>query len=105
MIEAGFMKKAIIVSDVMPYKLIARPGINSLTVKETKHGLPWALQMKKLVNKPAMIEDLAEQLHQDVKVKYHIKTVNDVRAKLYKLLIKNINNISGFFNFLLNQTK
>jgi hypothetical protein len=39
MIEAGFMKKAIIVSDVMPYKIMAKPGQNCLTARETNYRL------------------------------------------------------------------
>jgi hypothetical protein len=43
--------------------------------------------MKKLVNNPNLVEDLAAQLQEDVKDKYHINTVNRIRADLYKTLI------------------
>ncbi len=87
MIEGGFMKKAMIVSDVMPYKSIARPGVNCLVVKETSYKSAWYLSMKKLINNPNMVEDLAEQLHEDITKNYHIDIVNGTRAELYRNLL------------------
>ena len=87
MIEAGFMKKAMIVSDIMPYKIIARPGINCLSVKETAYRSAWYLSMKRLINNPNLVQDLASQLHEDVTNIYHIEKVNQVRADLYRSLL------------------
>jgi len=87
MIEAGFMKKAMIVSDVMPYQAIAKPGINCLAVKETSYESAWYLSMKKLIKNPNLVEDLAERLHEDVVAKYHIDLVNKTRADLYRRLL------------------
>jgi hypothetical protein len=86
MIEAGFMKKAMIVSDVMPYKIIAKPGINCLAVKESAYKLSWYLNMKKLIRNPGLASDLAERLHEDITSVYHIDLVNKTRAELYKAL-------------------
>ncbi len=87
MIEAGFMKKAVITSDVMPYQIIAKPGINCLTVKGSGHSSAWYLSMKKLIKNPNLAEDLAEQLYEDVSSKYHIDLVNKTRADLYRRLL------------------
>jgi len=87
MIEAGFMKKAMIVSDVMPYKAIAKPGINCLVIRETNYKSAWYLSMKKLVNNPNLVQDLEEQLHEDIILTYHIDIVNKTRAELYRNLL------------------
>ena len=87
MIEAGFMKKAMIVSDVMPYQIIAKPGINCLSIKEAGYKSAWYLSMKKLIKNPNLVEDLAERLHEDVTAKYHIDLVNKTRADLYSRLL------------------
>jgi len=87
MIEAGFMKKAIVVSDVMPYQIIAKPGINCLSVKESGYQSAWYLSLKKLIKNPNLAIDLAEQLHEDVIAKYHIDLVNKTRADLYRRLL------------------
>lgn len=83
LIEAGFMKKAVIVSDVKPYDLLATQS-NSYLIKPTRNHIDWYIAMKKLINEPNMRNDLAEQLYLDVKDKYHIKTVNIERKQIFE---------------------
>jgi processive 1,2-diacylglycerol beta-glucosyltransferase len=89
MIEAGFKKTAILVSDCQPFTSIAKNGYNCLTVKPKGKYMPdWYLKMKQLILNPNQIEDLSEQLYEDVKVRFHISTANEIRADLYKNLVK-----------------
>jgi glycosyltransferase involved in cell wall biosynthesis len=83
LIEAGFMKKAVIVSDVKPYNILANDN-NSLLIKSTRNHIDWFIAIKKLINEPNLRNDLAEQLYEDVKVKYHIETVNVERKQIFE---------------------
>jgi len=80
-IEAGFKKKAIIVSNVKPYTLVANKD-NSVLVNSTRNHIDWFISMRRLIKEPNLREDIAEQLHEDVKDIYHIDTVNKVRKQL-----------------------
>jgi glycosyltransferase involved in cell wall biosynthesis len=81
LIEAGFMKKAVIVSDVKPYDLLATKD-NSVMIKPMRNGIDWYTTMRKMIREPNMVSDLSEQLYEDVKVKYHIDTVNVERKQI-----------------------
>lgn len=81
MIEAGFKGKAVIVSDVAPYTLLATDK-NSFRVK----GLnTWYKQMKYCVENPNAVQDKASQLHEDVKAKYRLWDLVDKRKQLYEM--------------------
>lgn len=82
LIEAGFMKKAVIVSEVAPYIPFATKD-NSLLIKPTRNHIDWYINIKKLINEPNLRNDLAEQLYEDVKDKYHIKNVNVERKQIF----------------------
>lgn len=82
LLEAGFKKKAVIVSDVHPYNTLLTDK-NCLKVK-SKHD--WYKQMIKLIRNPNMIEDLAEQLHIDVQVQ-SIERVAETRYNAYKQIL------------------
>lgn len=88
LIEAGFMKKAFICSQVMPYTIDAINGVNALTCNVDN---AWYMSIKKLINNPNMVDDLGEALYETVKEKYHIRTVTEARAQLYKDLIEKHN--------------
>lgn len=86
LIEAGFMKKAVIVSDVKPYNILANDS-NCYMIKPTRNHIDWFVAMRKLINEPNLRSDLAGQLYEDVKVKYHIDTVNVERKQIFENLI------------------
>lgn len=79
-IEAGFMKKALIVSDVMPYKLICNKKNSMLCRTE----IDWYVWMRKCIANPNMVEYYAEALYESVKDKYNIETINEKRKQLYE---------------------
>lgn len=84
-IEAGWFKKAVIVSNVMPYTIDCKKS-NSILISPSKRGDGWGLAMKRLINNPNLVEDLGEAMHETVKEKYNMDTVNKVRADLYRKL-------------------
>ena len=78
MLEAGFKKKAVIVSNVWPYTSLI--GDNCLNVN---HKHDWYKHMTKLLKNPNMIADLAEKLHETVQP-YEIKHIAETRFNIYK---------------------
>lgn len=83
LIESGFKKKAVIVSDVHPYSPLLKHGENCLVVK---HPNDWRKYMEKLINEPALIPYLGENLYRDVQVQ-HIDNVATERYKAYKKIL------------------
>lgn len=84
-IEAGHFKKAAIVSNVAPYTFDCNKE-NSILINPDKKNLGWGVAIKSLIQNPNRIEDLGEALHETVKDKYNINTVNKVRNELYQKL-------------------
>jgi hypothetical protein len=84
LIESGFKKKACIVSNVHPYEPMLVNGKNCLVVK---HKNDWYKNMNKLIDNPAMIEDLSEQLYLDCQVQ-HIDRIAEARFEVYKTILK-----------------
>ena len=86
-IEAGWFKKPVIVSSVMPY-LIDCNKSNSIPVLPSKSNDGWGIAMKSMIHNKNRREDLAEQLHEDVKAKYDMNIVNISRNQFYQNLTK-----------------
>lgn len=80
MIEAGFKGKAVMVSDVNPYKLLATEK-NSFIVRNT---YTWYKQIKYCIKNPNAVIDKANQLHEDVKAKYRLWDLVEKRKQLYE---------------------
>lgn len=78
LLEAGFKKKAVICSNVQPYKdlLTAKNSIACNTVAE------WKAAIRKLYNNPNLIYDLGQQLYEDVRHKYDIEN-NNPRTQIF----------------------
>lgn len=85
-IEAGFKKKAVIVSGVYPYLYDCEHEINSLIVKPSRNHIDWFTSMRRLVNDPDLRLELADNLYEYVTAKYDINVVNKERIDLYKQL-------------------
>lgn len=95
-IEAGFHKKALIASDVNPYKLDLINAVdngvfntkgNSLLVSSSRNHKDWFKQMKRLVENPSMIEDLGNRLYETVKDTYSMSKVCGDRVQFLKSII------------------
>ena len=88
-IESGFHKKALIASDVNPYKLDLVHGKNALLVDPNKNHKMWLKHMKYLMNNPNLVEDLGESLYETVKDKYSLATVSKQRVEFFKSIVNN----------------
>ena len=95
-IEAGFHKKALIASDVDPYKLDLINAVdngvfntkgNSLLVSSSRNHKDWFKQMKRLIDNPNMIEDLGNRLYETVKDTYSMSKVCKDRVEFLKSII------------------
>lgn len=83
LVEAAFFKKAVIVSDVMPYKKWLTPK-NSLASGKKD----WFRNANKLMENKNMISDLGEQLYEDLYPVFNLKTVNEKRVQFYESICK-----------------
>lgn len=83
MVEAGFMKKAMVVSDVWPYRYL----INDKNCLSVAHKHHWSKQMQKFINNPSMIEDYGEELYESVKDKYDLHKVTKRREQWYESIV------------------
>ena len=84
LIEAGFMKKAVMVSNVKPYSDLANKN-NSILITNEKD---WFKGMKSLIADRQKVIDLGEAMYETVKDKYHIETVNKERKQIFDKLCK-----------------
>jgi glycosyltransferase involved in cell wall biosynthesis len=99
-IEAGFYKKALIASEVGPYTIDLKHAIkngqfvdgNALLVSDSRNHSDWVKNIKKLVDNPAMIEDMGNRLYETVKDKYDLRKVTEQRAQWYKEIVNKKNN-------------
>lgn len=76
-IEAGFMGKAVIASNTIPYTYDCNNKNSILCDKGDFYKA-----MKRCINNPELVKDLSAQLYQDVQ-KYHIENVNKLRKEIY----------------------
>ena len=97
-IEAGFHKKALVLQDYGPYTVdcinalehggtINKHG-NALMVPKVKNHKLWFQHLKRLVDSPALVEDLGERLYETVFPQYTLETVTTKRAEWYRELIR-----------------
>jgi glycosyltransferase involved in cell wall biosynthesis len=90
LIEAGFFKKAVIVSNVDPYRRLIN-GKNCLKVETSSD---WFKHCKRLIENRSLATDLGEALYESVQ-KYSIDIVNKKRYKFYQDVCKKLNINSG----------
>jgi|6_EtaG_2_1085325.scaffolds.fasta_scaffold15592_3 hypothetical protein len=87
--ESGFFKKAIIVSDVDPYSQYLKHKENCLAVR--KHS-EWARWCKLLINDAAMRNELGNNLYKDVMKNFNLLDVNKKRFKFYQSVLESPEN-------------
>ena len=85
LVEAGTFGKAVIVSDVMPYKPFLKDKINCLIAKRKTD---WFRKIKYLVNNPNAVKDLGIQLHHDIQEHFNYEKITKYRAEIYKQVIQ-----------------
>ena len=86
LIEAGFMGRPVICSDIEPYKLDGVNEDNCFMIKSSKPR-DWYIAMRKFMKRPELIKEMGLNLQKDMMEKYNIDKVNDARVELYRELI------------------
>jgi glycosyltransferase involved in cell wall biosynthesis len=87
-VESGFHKNAIIVSEIECYDEIVH-GKNGMVVRTGRNN-DWGKFMKKLIMEPALREDISENLHEMVMNKYNITNITNKRAEFYNQIRKTV---------------
>lgn len=87
-IEAGFFKKPIIVSEMHPYIEDIKHGENAFQVKHKRNHKDWYKFIKRLVENPDLREDMGNKLYETVKDKYDLNKVTEKRRDLYKKIVE-----------------
>lgn len=87
-IEAGFHKKPIIVSEIEPYLIDIIDNKNGLIVPKKKGHKLWKKYLHKLIESSAMREDLGNALYETVYNTYRLDIVTKHRKQLYESLYK-----------------
>lgn len=88
-IEAGYMKKAIIVTNTIPYLNGIKDGVEGFLIDPNKPK-EWYSKIKWLINNPEAAAEMGEQLHQRITAERSIHEINERRYKLYKSMKRGI---------------
>ena len=86
-VEAGWMKKAVVCSMVTPYQEWIKHEKNGLLVNPSRNNIDWFLAIRRLTMNPSLVEDMGEALHETITKNFDLDTHNKTRAELYKSLI------------------
>jgi glycosyltransferase involved in cell wall biosynthesis len=83
-LEAGFHRKPLIVSEISPYLIDCVHGKNAFIVPEKRKHKDWFKYCKMLALEPNLREDMGEALYETVKNKYNQNRLSNFRAQLYR---------------------
>ncbi len=90
--ECTFKKKPVICTSfypkIGPYDEFGRHEKNCILIPERKNHKDWFKYVKKLINSPAMREDLGNQLYEDCKDVFHIDSDSRNRRSFYLSILK-----------------
>ena len=85
-VEAGWMGKAVICSDVAPYNKWIKNGVNGILISHERNHIDWFVAMRKLIHNPQMRIDMAGELTKTIKENFDMDTHNTKRDGLLKSL-------------------
>jgi hypothetical protein len=60
---------------------------NALVVPSVKNHKLWFKYLKLIIDKPSLLIDISERLHEDITPKYNLEKVTRDRAEFYKSII------------------
>jgi len=87
-IEAGFMNKIAIVSNVNPYKNDCIHNDNCLVVNPGRDHIDWYVAIRRLILDKELREELRQNLQNDMLERYHIDVIGKKRYKFYKTILQ-----------------
>jgi glycosyltransferase involved in cell wall biosynthesis len=82
-VEAGWMNKAIIASETIPYTDVIKHGENGFLVPYNKPK-DWYKYIKQLILDPDLRKGLADNLTRDIKSRFNVAETAKKRAELYR---------------------
>ena len=82
LIEAGWMGKCVIASDVYPYNEVIEHGVDGFLVSPHR-GIDWYLFMKRLAENPDLIKSMSEKFEKKIREMFDIHDINKIRLELY----------------------
>ena len=85
MVEAGWMNKAIIASETIPYTDVLVNNHNGVLIPYGKKDA-WYKTIRRFINEPEWPRAMAEQLAKDVRERFDIRKTAERRAELYRSL-------------------
>ena len=84
-VEAGWMNKAIIASETIPYTDVLVNNHNGVLIPYGKKDA-WYKTIRRFINEPEWPRAMAEQLAKDVRERFDIRKTAERRAELYRSL-------------------
>lgn len=87
-IEAGFMNKVFIGSDIEPYRMDIIDGYNGFLIDNKKSHKEWFKRINQLISDKDLMKRMAENLNKTVKDKYNMDNVNKTRKDFYLEILK-----------------
>lgn len=85
-IESGMKRKALIAQDFGIYHELIEDGVTGILINKEDDKKGWYKAIKRLINDHDLRNELANNLHEFVKDRYDINTVNKSRLQFYKQL-------------------
>lgn len=86
LVEAGWMGKAVIVSDVDPYSEWIEDGVNGIKINPKRNNTDWYLAMKRLIDNPEKVQEMGENLKATIHKYFDMDKHNERRYELYRQL-------------------
>lgn len=94
-IESGMKKKVLIAQDFGIYSELIENGVNGILVNKNDDKKGWYKAIKSLVNDPDLRNTMANNLHEFVKDKYDLNTVNESRLEFYRSLAEKTEEVAA----------
>lgn len=84
-IEAAAKKKAIIVSDCLPYSVFPNDTVYKIATYDNQKG--WYKAVKKFLNNRQMVDDYAGKIQEYVTIHYNLDKWTELRVELYESIL------------------
>ena len=88
-VEAGWMGKPVIASNLYPYNDLIQHGVDGFLVDQ-KRPRDWHKYMKRMINDPAMVQEMGKRLQDKIRAMYRVEDITPKRYELYKKVARHI---------------